>query len=136
MEISPYLNFKGQCEEAFKFYEQMLGGKIVMMSRFAGTPGEAMVPPEFRDKIIHARIQIGSTLIMGSDTPPDRASEAKGFAISLQAGSVAEAERLFTALSRDGQVGMPFGKTFFAERFGMLKDRFGIPWMVICELQA
>jgi len=133
MQLNAYLNFNGECEAAFKFYEQVLGGKIIMMSRFRGTPGENVVPPDMRDRIIHARIQVGDTVLMGSDSPPDRVSQPKGFALSLQFNTGAEAESKFKALSDKGEVGMPMGKTFFAERFGMLKDRFGVPWMVICE---
>ena len=136
MQLNAYLNFNGECEAAFKFYEQVLGGKILMMSRFRGTPGENMVPEAMRDKIIHARMQVGDTVLMGSDAPPDRVSQPKGFALSLQFDTAAEAEAKFKALSDKGEIGMPMGKTFFAERFGMLKDRFGVPWMVLCEKEA
>lgn len=136
MQLNAYLNFNGQCEEAFKFYEQALGGKILVMSRFQGTPGENMVPADMRTKIIHARIQLGDTVLMGSDSPPDRASQPKGFGLSLQFNTAAEAEAKFRALCDKGEVSMPMGKTFFAERFGMLKDRFGVPWMVVCEKES
>ena len=133
MQLNAYLNFNGECEAAFKFYEQVLDGKILMMSRFRGTPGENMVPEAMRDKIIHARMQVGDTLLMGSDAPHERASEPRGFALSLQFDTAAEAENKFRALSDKGEISMAMGKTFFAERFGMLKDRFGVPWMVVCE---
>ena len=133
MQLNAYLNFNGECEAAFKFYEQVLDGKILMMSRFRGTPGENMVPEAMRDKIIHARMHVGDTLLMGSDAPPERASEPRGFALSLQFDTAAEAENKFRALSDKGEISMAMGKTFFAERFGMLKDRFGVPWMVVCE---
>lgn len=136
MRVNAYLTFRGQCEAAFKFYEQALGGKILSMMPFAGSPGENMAPPEMRDKIIHARIQIGDTVIMGSDGPQGGASEPKGFALSLQVNTAAEAEQLFAALSEQGETGMPMGKTFFAERFGMTRDRFGVPWMVVCEKEV
>ena len=136
MQLNAYLNFNGECEAAFKFYEQVLGGKILMMSRFRGTPGENMVPEAMRDKIIHARMQVGDTVLMGSDAPPERISQPKGFALSLQFNTAAEAEAKFKALSDKGEIGMPMGKTFFAERFGMLKDRFGVPWMVVCEKEG
>lgn len=136
MLLNAYLNFNGECEAAFKFYEQVLDGKILMMSRFQGTPGENMVPAEMRDKIIHARMQVGDTVLMGSDAPHERASPPKGFALSLQFNTAAEAESKFKALSDQGEVDMPMGKTFFAERFAMFKDRFGVPWMVICEKEG
>ena len=136
MHINAYLNFNGRCEEAFKFYEQALGGKIQMMSRFEDFPMAQQMPAEMRGKILHARILIGDTLIMGSDPPPDRFSPQKGFALSLQVKTGAEAERLFHALAENAQIGMPMGKTFFAERFGMLTDRFGVPWMIVCEKEG
>jgi PhnB protein len=136
MQINAYLNFNGQCEAAFKFYEQVLGGKMLMMSRFEDSPMAQQMPAEMRTKILHARIQIGDTLIMGSDPPPDRFSHQKGFALSLQVKTAAEAEKIFQALAENSQVGMPLGKTFFAERFGMLTDRFGVPWMIVCEKEA
>ena len=94
MEINAYLNFNGQCEAAFKFYEQVLGGKILMMSRFENSPMAQQMPAEMRSKILHARIRIGDTLIMGSDPPPDRFSAQKGFALSLQVKTGVEAEKL------------------------------------------
>lgn len=136
MHINAYLNFNGRCEEAFKFYEQALGGKIQMMSRFEDFPMAQQMPAEMRGKILHAQILIGDTLIMGSDPPPDRFSPQKGFALSLQVKTGAEAERLFHALAENAQIGMPMGKTFFAERFGMLTDRFGVPWMIVCEKEG
>src|SRR5690348_18171463 len=136
MQINAYLNFNGQCEAAFKFYERVLGGKILMMSRFEDSPMVQQMPAEMRSKILHARIQIGDTVVMGSDPPPDRYSPQKGFALSLQMKTASEAEKIFHALSENGQVGMAMGKTFFAERFGMLTDRFGVPWMVVCEREG
>src|SRR5438270_9823400 len=136
MQLNAYLHFNGQCETAFKFYEQALGGKIVVMSHFAGTPAENHVPPEMRNSIIHARIQIGDTVLMGSDAPPERYRAPGGYALSLACSSPAEAEKAFHGLAENGQIDMPIGKTFFAERFGMLKDRFGVAWMIICEKGA
>jgi PhnB protein len=136
MQINAYLNFNGQCEAAFKFYERVLGGKILMMSRFEDSPMAQQMPADMRGKILHARIQIGDTVVMGSDPPPDRYSPQKGFALSLQMKTAAEAEKIFHTLSENGQVGMAMSKTFFAERFGMLTDRFGVPWMVVCEREG
>lgn len=133
MQMNPYLFFNGQCEEAFKFYEQCFGGKIQSITRYGGSPAEQHVPPEWRDKIMHVSLLVGDTPLMGSDPPPDQREEPKGFYVSLGIKDPAEAERVFNALAEKDQVRMPFEKTFWATRFGMLVDRFGIPWMVNCE---
>lgn len=130
MRLNPYLLFSGQCEAAFKFYERCLGGKIEAMITHAGTPAEKQVPPEWRDKILHARLAVGDEVLMASDAPPGRQEAPKGFSVSLEVNSAAEAERVFQALAENGTVRMPIQKTFWAERFGMLVDRFGIPWMI------
>ena len=136
MRLNPYLLFNGQCEAAFKFYEKVLRGKIVAMMPHEGTPAASHVPPEWLKKIIHARLVVGDKVLMGSDAPPDRYQETKGFSISVGVDTAAEAERIFHALSENGKVHMPMEKTFFAERFGMLADQFGVPWMIICEKAA
>jgi PhnB protein len=135
MQLNAYLHFNGNCEEAFKFYEQATGGKIEMKSTFGDTPMAAQIPA-MKDKIVHVRLRIGDTVLMGSDTPPERFEKPQGFSLSLSAKTNAEAERLFQALSAGGQIHMPMAQSFFAERFGMLADKFGIPWMVICEKSA
>jgi PhnB protein len=136
MQLNPYLFFTGQCEAAFKFYEVCLGGRIEAMITHAGTPAEKQVPPEWRDKILHARLTVGDEVLMASDAPPGRQERPQGFSVSLQVGTPAEAERIFHALAQDGKVTMPIQKTFWAERFGMLVDQFGIPWMINCEPAA
>ena len=136
MQLSPYLNFNGQCEAAFKFYEKCLGGKIEAMITFAGTPAEEHAPPELRNKILHARLIVGGDALMGSDAPPDRYEAPKGFSVSLQIDDPADAERIFHALAENGIVQMPIQQTFWADRFGMLVDQFGIPWMVNCGKAA
>ncbi len=133
MEIIPYLVFNGQCETAFRFYEKCLRGKIETMLPHAGTPAEAHAPPEWRSKIMHARLVVGDAVLMGSDAPPDRYEAPKGFSVTLQMKDPAEAERIFHALAENGTVRMALQQTFWAVRFGMLVDRFGIPWMVNCE---
>jgi len=133
MQLNTYLVFNGRCEEAFKFYEQCLGGKIAAMFTHAGTPAAEHVPPEWLSKIMHARLTVGDSVLMGSDAPPDRYKGAKGFSVNIAVEEPAEAERIFHALSENGTVGMPLQQTFWAARFGMLVDRFGIPWMVNCE---
>ena len=107
-----------------------------MMMTHEGSPAAEQVPAQWLKKIMHARMTIGEQVLMGSDAPPDRYEAAKGFSISLTVGTPAEAERIFKALASHGTVQMPLEKTFWAARFGMLVDRFGIPWMVNCEQAA
>ena len=133
MQLNPYLLFNGQCAAAFKYYENCLGGKIEVMMPHAGTPAESQVPANWRDKIIHARMVVGDKVLMGSDAPPDRYEAPKGFSISLDVDSPADAERIFKALSAKGTVNMPLQKTFFAESFAMVVDQFGIPWMILSQ---
>jgi PhnB protein len=133
MQMNPYLTFNGQCEAAFKFYEQCLGGKIVMMVTHGETPMAKQVSPEWQTKIVHARLLVGETPLMGSDAPPEHYQEMKGFSVSLGIDDPAEADRVFHALAEKGTVQMPIQKTFWALRFGMLIDRFGTPWMINCE---
>ena len=136
MQLNPYLFFDGKCESAFNFYEQCLGGKIEAMVSHVGTPAEQHVPPEWRDKIMHARLAVNGQVLMGSDAPPEHYKEPKGFSVSLQFKDAKEAERVFNALAESGRVGMPLQQTFWAARFGTLVDRFGIPWMINGELAA
>ena len=132
MQLNPYLFFNGQCEAAFKFYAQVLGGKIDGMLTHAGTPAEQQVPAEWRDKIMHARLIVGDQVLMASDAPPDHYEKPSGFSVSIQIKDKAEAERIFNELAEGGKIQMPFGQTFWAAGFGMCADRFGIPWMVNC----
>ena len=137
MQANIYLMFKGNCEEAFNYYAKVTGGTVEMMMRHKGSPAEAHTPPEWLDKIMHARLKIGDTVIMASDAPPGRQSkETGGFRVSLGVDTPAEAERIFNALADGGATGMAMAETFFAVRFGMVTDRFGTPWMVICEKNA
>jgi len=137
MQMNPYLTFKGQCEAAFKFYEKVLGGKIVAMMPHEGTPAADHVPAEWRSKIMHARLMLADDkVLMGSDAPPGMHEEMKGFSVTLGIDKPAEAERIFHALAEDGTVRMPIQETFWAARFGMLTDRFGTPWMINCEKAA
>jgi len=133
MQINPYLVFNGNCEEAFKFYEKCLSGKINALIPHAGTPAEGFVPAEWREKILHVHLTVGDQVLMGSDAPPDRFKTPQGFSVSLQIQDPAEGERVFNALSEGGKVSMPFQQTFWAYRFGMLVDRFDIPWIVNCD---
>jgi PhnB protein len=137
-DLVTYLSFDGQCEAAFKHYEKILGGKILMMVRYADAPAGVDVPqtPETAARIMHARLQVGDSLLMGGDAPPQFASKPQGFCVSVQVDDPAEAERLFRAFGEGGVVQMPLGETFWAHRFGMLSDKFGTPWMVNCEKPA
>ena len=137
-DLVTYLSFDGQCEAAFKHYEKILGGKMVMMARYADAPADAGVPQTqaTANRIMHARLQVGDRLLMGGDAPPEFASKPQGFCVSVQVDDTAEAERVFREMSEGGVVQMPIGETFWARRFGMLIDKFGIPWMVNCERPA
>ena len=134
MKLNPYLIFDGQCKAAFTYYQQCLGGTIEMMMTFGESPECGDIPPSARDHIMHARYVVDDQVLMGSDTTPQYPHEGiKGCSISLNVDRVADAERIFNALADGGSVQMPLGKTFWAERFGMCTDRFGVPWMINCE---
>ena len=136
MFLANYLLFDGNCADAFKFYEKLLGGKIDALLTHRGTPAEETVPEAWRDKILHAHMLIGTQSLMGSDAPPGYYAKPAGFHVSLSVDEPKEAERLFAALTERGTVQSPLGETFFAQRFGMCVDRFGIPWMVNCPKTA
>jgi PhnB protein len=132
MKINPYLMFNGNCEEAFKVYADVFGGKILAMMPHRGSPAEAQTPPAWQDKIMHAALQLGEQTLMASDAPPDYQKPMSGFAVSVDLPTSGDVERAFAALSKGGTVTMPVGETFFAKSFGMVTDRFGTPWMIIC----
>lgn len=136
MNVNPYLSFNGNCEEALKFYETTLGGKILSVIRYKGSPMEASAPPDLQNNVMHARLQVGPDTIMASDAPPGRYTAPTGIQLSISLDDPAEAERLFHLLSEGGTVIMPIAATFWALRFGMMVDRFGIPWMINCEAPA
>jgi len=133
MRINTYVMFNGRCEEAFRFYEKALGGKIVAMMTHKGTPAEQHVPANWGEKIIHAALSVGDQMLMGSDSPPEHYQKPAGFSVALHVKDPAEAERYFNALADKGAVTMPIAETFWSPRFGMLVDRFGIPWMINTE---
>jgi len=129
MQLNPYLNYGGNCAQAFKFYEQHLGGKITMMMKHNENPGQSNVPAEWKSAVLHARINIGGTELLGADIPgyqPMRSAY-----LSLTVSSAKEAERVYALLSEGGEIFMPIEETFFAERFAMLRDRFGTSWMIL-----
>lgn len=133
MQIQPYLFFDGRCEEALEFYRRTLGAKVEMLLRIKESPeppAPGMVPPGSEDKVMHASFRVGETALLASDGRCQGRPSFQGFALSLTVAEVAEAERLFAALSDGGQVQTPLAKTFFSPCFGMLTDRFGVSWMV------
>jgi len=136
MQLNTHLNFNGQCEAAFKFYEQALGGKIASMHSYDSTPAGQQVPADWQKKLMHAEMKIGEAVLMGADVPAERYQSPQGFSITFQTDQPAEADRVFEALAEKAQVQMPIQQTFWSARFGMLTDQFGIPWMVNCSQAA
>jgi PhnB protein len=134
MQLNSYLIFKGQAEAAFNFYAKCLGGKVVMLMRFKDSPGGEEMPAEYREQIMHVRLEVGDQALMASDNHPSMPYDGiKGCSISIGIDDISEAERLFDALKQGGKVQMALEKTFWAERFGMLVDQFGVAWMINCE---
>jgi PhnB protein len=133
MQINPYLSFRGDCEEAFALYERCLGGRRGAIVRYEGSPLAEQVPADWKDKVMHGSLTIGEQVLMGGDVAPESYQQPKGFTLSIQIKSTVDAERIFHELGKDGTVVMPLEKTFWAARFGMLVDRFGIPWQINCE---
>ena len=133
MQMTVNLNFKGDCEEAFKFYEQHLGGQPGTIFRYGGSPLEHSVPADWSDKVMHGSVTVGGQVLMGGDFAGARYEEPKGFSLSLNLTNQADAERIFDELGKGGKVMMPLEETFWAARFGMVVDRFGIPWLINCE---
>ena len=137
MQWNPHLAFDGRCKEAFEFYERCLGGKVVAMIPYGDTPAKEHMPAGTGARIMHARIVLGDQVLMGCDAHPEMPYDGiRGCDVAVQVGAADEAERLFAALSEGGTVQMPIGETFNCVRFGMLTDRFGVPWMISCEKAA
>jgi PhnB protein len=133
--FTTYLNFKGNCADAFRFYERCFGGKIEFMQTFGESPMKDSVRPEEYGLVMHVTLNVDGDTLMGSDAPPDRYEAPQGMYVSVHPKTSAEAERIFHELSVGGSVEMPFQKTFWSAGFGMTRDRFGIPWMVNCDQQ-
>lgn len=133
MQANPHLHFQGNCREAFNFYADTFGGKIAFAMTFGESPLAAQTPSEVRDQIIHTRLEFANQALFGCDAPKERYQKPQGFNGPALVPQLQEAQRIFEALASDGAVVMAFGPTFFAYRFGMCTDRFGIPWMVNCE---
>ena len=135
MQFIPYLNFNGECETAFKFYERSLGG-TADIRKYGDSPMAKDTPPEWHGRVMHARLDVGDAVLMGSDRAPGQDEQSKGTYVSLSISDVAEAERIFKALADKGSIELPLQETFWAARFGMLVDQFGTPWMINCERAA
>ena len=133
MQLLTYLNYGGNCAEAFRFYEQHLGGRITMMMKHGEGPDKSQVPPGLKDAVLHARMTIGGTDLLGADVPPDRFQPMCSAYLTLTLDSTADAERIYALLSDNGEVFMPIQETFFAFRFAMLRDKFGTSWMLLHE---
>ena len=133
MQLDVYVNYRGRCEEAFRFYEQHLGGKINGVVRHGEQPNPN-IPADWKDKILHARIEIASTILMGADIP--NAEPMRSAYLSLSVDSEADAERIYRVLSDGGEIFMKMEKTPFANRFAMLRDRFGASWMLLHQPTA
>lgn len=134
MKLDIYLNYAGNCQQAFRYYEQNLGGKITTMMTHGEGPNAAQVPADQRNAILHARLELGNTVVMGADIP--NSEPMRSAYLTLTADSEKEAERLYALLSDGGQIFMKMEKTFFANRFAMLRDRFGTAWMLLHEAPA
>ena len=134
VRLNTYVNFAGRCAKAFRYYEQHLGARIRMMMTHGEGPGPSRLPPEWKDAVLHARLELGDSELMGADIP-DAQPMRSGY-LTLTVDSDGEAERIFTALAQGGEVFMPLQETFFATRFGQCRDRFGINWMIMRERPA
>ena len=130
MRLDLYVNYRGTCEEAFRFYEKHLGGTITGIARHGDQPNPA-IPAEWKDKVLHARIEIGSAVLMGADIP--QAEPMRSAYLTLTLDSEKQAERLYALLAEGGEIFMKMEKTHFANRFAMLRDRFGTSWMLLHE---
>ena len=133
MKLCPYLFFDGQCETAFKFYEQCLGAKVEALMTYSGSPMEANCPDEWGPKIMHGELRLGDRVLMGADAMPGQYEAPQGASLMIGIDDPDEAEKTFKALAEGGKVTMPIELTFWAAKFGALIDRFGIPWMINCD---
>jgi PhnB protein len=130
MQVQPYLNFDGRCQEALDFYKKAIGAKVDTVMRWKDSPDQSMATPANADKVMHAAFQVGESTLLASDGRNGGKPSFQGVSLTITAGNEAEAERMFGALAEGGQVQMPLAKTFFSPRFGMVADKFGVGWMV------
>jgi len=133
MKLYTYLNYGGNCRQAFEFYVEHLGGRIAEITTHGEVGDPDSVPPDWRNAIVHARMELGDTILMGADIPPDRFQPMRSAYLTLMLDSIEEAERIYALLNEGGQIFMPMEETFFARRFAMLRDRFGTSWMLLHE---
>jgi PhnB protein len=137
MTVNPYLSFEGRCEEAIEFYKRAIGAEVQTLMRFkempAGACPDGKTTPGTENKILHSALRIGDSTVLASDGRCTGHSNFGGVSLTLTAANDAQAQKAFTALSNGGQVTLPLGKTFFSSSFGMLNDRFGVPWMIIVQ---
>ena len=133
MRVNPYLNFNGNCKEAFELYEKVFKSKPAHMMTYGGSPMAAQAPPDWADKIMHIAMKIGETIVYGSYAMPQYYQKPAGLFVSVSIEAIEESERIFAELSEGGQISMPLQEMFWAHRFGMVTDRFGTPWMINCE---
>jgi PhnB protein len=133
MQLYTYLNYGGNCRQAFEFYAAQLGGRITMLTTHGEQPEARSVPAEWRQAVLHARLELGGTVVLGADVPPDRFQPMRSAYLTLMLASVDEAERTYALLTEGGEIFMPMAETFFAHRFAMLRDRFGTSWMLLHE---
>jgi PhnB protein len=136
MQLNPYIYFNGRCQEALDFYEAALGAKVVFKMTYGESPAADKCSKESLDKIMHARLDVGGSVIMMSDAPESRYSTPQGFSISLNLQDPVESELVYKELSAGGKIQMPMEETFWAQRFAMFTDKFGTPWMINCEKTA
>jgi PhnB protein len=133
MKVDIYLNFGGNCREAFEFYAEHLGAKVTSIATHAQAPGGGAGGPHWSEKVLHARIEIGGAVVMGADIPSPPFEPIRSAYLSMSVDTIEEAERMYALLSEGGQVYMKMEETFFAHRFAMLRDRFGTSWMILNE---
>ena len=136
MKLNPYLSFDGNCREAFQFYEKCLGGKITFMQTIGESPMAAQSPPATHGRVMHTTLQVGEQVLQGADAPIGQFTQPAGFCVAVHFTQADEGERVFNALSDGAMVQMPYQSTFWAKGFGMLIDRFGIPWIVNADQTA
>ena len=136
MKFTPYLNFNGTCKEAFAFYEKVMGAKVLFMQTFGESPMRDQMPPMFHDYVMHATLGVGDAIFMASDAPGDRYNAPQGCYVCIALSDPDEADHIYAGLVEGAKVDMEIQSTFWAARFAMLTDKFGIPWMINCETAA
>ena len=131
MQVQPYLDFDGRCDEALEFYKKAVGAKVGMLMRFKEAPDRSMMSPGSEDKVMHSSVQVGDSTVLMSDGRCTGKPNFHGIALTISAKTEAEADEIFNALAEGGKVNMPLTKTFFSPKFGMVADKFGVGWMVL-----